>query len=94
MTASAAVDEVPRRCRNRSTDVRSTDVAGQVALLASIPLARGDDVVEQSIDLPPGGATGRQVSTSASQNVDVHDRCRSVSFDDDIQQSPHTEESR
>jgi len=82
------VDDVPRRRRNPSTDV-----AGQVALLASIPLAHSDDVVDRqtSVDLRPAGQLS---AASDSQNVDVHDRGRSVSFDDDIQLSPHTEESR
>lgn len=100
---TTAVDEVPPRGR-----ARSTDVASRVALLAAIPLASGDDMNPrrqhkiQTVEVSQGDvgdeAIDRQssalVTEDREQTVVVEDRCRSVSFDDDVPQSPNTEESR
>jgi len=99
--APTDVDEVPpRRVRHRSTDV-----AGQVALLASIPLAHGDDddshclpdhMGRPSLDVPQHDDRQVTALTSAQLEklVNEDDQRRSVSFDGDLQLSPNTEESR
>ena len=100
---TTAVAEVLPRGRDGSTDV-----ASRVALLASIPLARCDTSpsrrphYEQSLEEQREADDHEDldeqhpalVTEHANQSADVQDRCRSVSFDDEAQQFPNTNESR
>jgi len=94
------VAEVAPRRRNRSTDV-----ASRVALLASIPLDTHTSPArqprtEQSLEDDDGHEGTDRLSPAAlvrehgDQSMDVDERCHSVSFDDDLQQSPNTDETR
>ena len=101
-TTTAVAEVAPRRRH------RSTDVASRVALLASIPLdthtsparqQRTEQSLEASQDDDGHEDTDRQspaalVKEHGDQSAHVGERCHSVSFDDDLQQSPNTDETR
>jgi len=83
---------------------RSTDVASRAALLVSIPLARCDDTDIRTSPVQRQRTHQSQTAAAAGPacseqvchetNDDVDQRRPSVLFNDDLQLSPNTDESR
>jgi len=102
------VDQVPPRRRARSTDVASRvallasiPLASRDDMEPQTSTSRRQHKT-QTVEVLQGDGDqqvrARQSPTltaeHTNQAVDVERRCRSVSFDDDVPQSPNTEESK